>query len=76
MTHRETGYAQLLLTIAFVVGYFLTLRDFVHGNIRVPIEWKDTLQALLALLTGGVMLILNYWFARQRQSTNPTGESP
>ena len=71
MTHRETGYAQLLLTVVFVVGYFITLRDFIHGNIKVPIEWKETLQALLTLLTGGVMLILNYWFARQRQSTDP-----
>jgi hypothetical protein len=69
MTHRETGYAQLLLTVVFVVGYFITLSDFIHGNIKVPIEWKETLQALLTLLTGGVMLILNYWFARQRQST-------
>ena len=74
MTHRETGYAQILLTLVFVVGYFVTLRDFVHGNIRVPIEWKDTLQALIALLTGGVMLILNYWFARQRMSTNSSGD--
>lgn len=73
MTHRETGYAQIILTIAFLVGYFVTLRDFVHGNVRVPIEWKETLQALLSVLTAGVLLILQYWFSRQRTSTDPRG---
>jgi hypothetical protein len=71
MTHRETGYAQCVLTVVFLVGYFVTLRDFVHGNVKVPIEWKETLQALLSVLTAGVLLILNYWFARQRGSTDP-----
>lgn len=70
MTHRITAYAQIILSTVFVVGYFLTLRDFVHGNIRVPLEWKDTLQALLSLLTAGVLLILNYWFARHRASSD------
>lgn len=70
MTHRETGYMQAALTFVFVIGYFVTLRDFVHGNIRVPPEWKETLQNLLTLLTSGVLMILGYWFARQRASTD------
>lgn len=71
MSHRATAYAQILLSAIFVIGYFWTLRDFVHGNVKVPIEWKDTLQALLSLLTAGVLLILNYWFARHRASSDP-----
>lgn len=69
MTHRGTGYAQILLTAIFVIGYFWTLHDFIHGNVRVPVEWKETLQSLLTLLTGGMLMILSYWFQRQRQST-------
>jgi hypothetical protein len=68
MSHRLTACAQIILSALFVTGYFVTLRDFVHGHIKVPIEWKDTLQALLSLLTAGVLLILNYWFARHRAS--------
>lgn len=71
MTHRETAYAQVLLTIIFLVGYFWVLTDFVHGRIQTPPEWKDTLQALISLLTAGVLLILQYWFSRQRTSTDP-----
>lgn len=68
MTHRETGYAQILLTMTFLVGYFVVLNSFIQGKVTTPPEWKDTVQALIAVLTGGVLLILNFWFARQRSS--------
>lgn len=71
MTHRETGYMQGLLTLAFLTGYYFTLHAFIEGRVKTPVEWEDTLKSLLAVLTGGVLLILNYWFARQRSSENP-----
>jgi hypothetical protein len=71
MTHRETGYAQILLTIIFLIGYFVVLTSFLKGKAIVDPTWKDTVQALISVLTGGVLLILNYWFARQRSSENP-----
>lgn len=71
MTHRETGYAQILLTMTFLVGYFVVLHKFISGDVRVPLDWKDTLQTLLSVLTAGVLLILQYWFSRQRYSTDP-----
>lgn len=71
MTHREVGYMQAFLTIIFVVGYFWTLRDFIHGRISVPTEWRETLQGLMNLLTGGLLTMIAFWFARQRQSTDP-----
>ena len=58
--------AQVLLSILFIGGYFLVLSEFIHGRINVPSEWKDTLQSLLSLLTGGVLIILHYWFSRSR----------
>lgn len=72
MTHRHTAYFQAALTLVFFVGYFFTLRDFLHGDIKVSIDWKETIQNLLVVLTTGVLLILNYWFQRQRTSTDPT----
>lgn len=71
MTHRETGYAQAILTLAFLIGYFVVLSDFIHGRVMVDPAWRDTLQTLLSVLTAGVLLILQYWFSRQRASTNP-----
>lgn len=71
MTHRETAYAQVLLTVLYFVGYFVTLNAFIEGRVRTPLEWRDTLGVLLAVLTTGIPLILAYWFQRQRQSTAP-----
>ncbi len=69
MTHRETAYAQVALTTLYFVGYFFTLHAFIEGRIKTPQEWKDTLAALLSVLTTGIPLILAYWFQRQRVST-------
>ena len=71
MTHRETAYAQVFLTLLYFVGYFLTLHAFIEGRIKTPPEWRDTLAALLSVLTTGIPLILAYWFQRQRTSENP-----
>lgn len=72
MTHRETGYAQIILTLVFLVGYFVVLSTFLHGKAVVDPTWKDTIQTLLSVLTAGVLLILQYWFSRQRGSTDPS----
>jgi hypothetical protein len=69
MTHKETAYAQILLSAIFLVGYFVVLYDFTHGKVTVGAEWKDTIQALLAVLTTNVVMIVGYWFSRQRDST-------
>ncbi len=76
MTHRATAYAQIILSAIFLTGYFVTLWDFVHGRVHVPVEWKDTLGSLLSVLTASVLQILSYWFARQRGSTDSTVVKP
>ncbi len=72
MTHRETGYAQILLTLVFMCGYFFVLHAFISGNVKVPPDWRDVLQTLIAVLTGAVMTIVGFWFSRQRQSSDPS----
>lgn len=76
MTHREVGYMQGLLTIVYLVGYFITLHAFIDGKVKTPLEWQDTLKALLAVLTAGVGTILYFWFNRSRNSTDPQPETP
>jgi hypothetical protein len=71
MTNRETGYMQTLLTMLYLVGYFLTLHAFIEGRVKTPLEWQDTLKSLLAVLTAGVLSILYFWFNRSRGSAPP-----
>jgi protein-S-isoprenylcysteine O-methyltransferase Ste14 len=71
MTHKETAYAQIGLTVLFIVGYFLVLFMFMAGIVRVPSDFKDAFTALLGVITASVVQILGYWFARQRPDTPP-----
>lgn len=71
LTDKATAYAQIILSVVFVAGYFWVLNDFIHGRAKVSLEWKDTIGTLLGTLTAGVLLVLNYWFSRQRQSEKP-----
>jgi len=67
-TDRVVAIAQIILSAVFLIGYFAMLYLFITGNVATPLDWKDTLAALLSVLTAGVLLILNYWFQRQRQT--------
>jgi len=72
LSHRGTAYAQILLSCLFIGGYFIVLTMFVLGHAKPPVEYKELVSALLSVLTAGVLLILNFWFARQRESKEPT----
>lgn len=68
---RLVAWAQIIMAVVFIGGYFLCLWDFIHGKISTPPEWKDTVQALISLLTAGVLQILHYFFQRQREPDDP-----
>lgn len=68
LSSKATAYAQILLSVVFIVGYFWVLSDFIHGRVSVDEKWKDTIGNLLSILTAAVLLILNYWFSRHRTS--------
>lgn len=68
LTHRETAYAQILLTILFIGGYFIILWTFMKGEVRVQADYKDAFTALLGVLTASVVQLMSYWFSRQRTS--------
>ena len=71
LSDKATAYAQVILSIVFIVGYFWVLSDFIHGRISIAIEWKDTIGSLLSILTAMVLQIGNYWFSRHRTSEKP-----
>lgn len=71
LTHRGTAYVQALLSFLFIGAYFVILLRFMAGGVHVPAEFKDAFTALLGVLTATVVMICNFWFSRQRQSTDP-----
>ncbi len=61
--------AQVVLSVGFVGGYFALVWQFMVGNVHVPDDFKDAFLTLLGVLTGGVSLVLSYWFSRQREQS-------
>lgn len=76
VTRRVVAASQLVLSVLFVGGYFVILSEFIHGRISIPIEWKDTIQALLSVLTGGVLTVLHFWFNRSRPEDPKDNDGP
>lgn len=69
-TERLVGFAQIVISVLFLCGYFAVLSLFLLGYIKTPPEWRDALIALLGVITGAVGTIMSFWFARSR----PQGE--
>lgn len=63
--------AQVILSAVFIIGYFFLLWRFLEGHVKVPSDYKDMFVTLIGVLTGGVGLILAFWFQRQREQTPP-----
>jgi hypothetical protein len=66
LNERFTCWAQVVLSIVYIGGYFAVLFTTQLGYIRVPTDFKDSFNTLLGALTAGVLLILQFWFSRQR----------
>jgi len=66
--NRDTilGIAQIAISLLFLTGYFAVLAMFLTGWVKTPEMWRDALIALLGVITGGVGVILAFWFARSR----------
>jgi len=75
LTARITAMAQVGLSALFMIGYFLMLGLFLTGYVKTPPEWKDTLGALLSVLTAGALLILQFWFSRERSKEPTSGNN-
>jgi hypothetical protein len=56
----------VLLSAIFLAGYFYVLKQFLEGVVEVASVWRDQIGIMLGVLTGGVMIVMNFWFSRHR----------
>lgn len=67
----------MVLSIVFLLGYFWVLRQFLEGLVQVATVWRDQIGIMLGVLTGGVMIVLQFWFSRHRtQEPDKDKEEP
>ena len=71
MNDRFVAWAQLLLSMLFLSGYFLVIILFMLGYANIPTDYKEAFSGLLSLMTGGGLTVLYFWFSRARAQALP-----
>lgn len=70
---RDRGQSiQAMLSVAYTVGYFLTLASFVFGWANVSVEYQDMTMTLIGALAAPQLQILNFWFGSSKGSGDKT----
>lgn len=65
-------WPQIILSSAFLFGYFLTLILLLTGEVHVPPEWKDTFSIVFGVITANLPHIMAFWFGSSFGSKEKT----
>lgn len=68
MSKHISLVAQIVLTIVFMVGYLWVLREFMGGHVKVSTDLLELFKALISIITGSLLTIVNFWFMSSRSS--------
>jgi len=68
MNQNSLLVAQIGLSVLFVVGFFTILILFMLGYVKVPTDYKEAFAGFLGVLSGQIVNVMAYWFARQRDA--------
>lgn len=67
LTHRTAAFAQVGLSYFFLAGFFAALLAEGLGYIKLDV---------MGQLAPMAMLVLSFWFQRQRESAEPQAAPP
>lgn len=63
---KFTGYVQAVLTVVFIVGYFIILYLMLTGNVGMNEATREYVGPMVLLLTASVSQVMYFWFQRSR----------
>jgi hypothetical protein len=69
ITHQQAFIAQFSMSILFTIGYFAVVILILLGYMKVPTDGREAFTGLIGVLTTTEVIIIGYWFSRQRQTT-------
>ena len=72
--YRVNYWPQILLSVAFIGGYFAVLGLILTGKVahELPTEWQAAAQTIVGILTAAVTTILGFWFGSSFGSREKT----
>lgn len=62
MATATTLWPQAILTMLFVVGYFMLMYLLLSGQVVIPQATRDMIAIMLGVLTSGIPMMLKFWF--------------
>lgn len=65
-------WPQIILSMAFITGYFTIVILLLTGQVVVPEALKDVLVALIAIMSASVTAIMGFWFGSSFGSREKT----
>ena len=76
ISHNQAAWAQIGLSMLYTIGLFSIIIIVITGHASIPPDSKDIVNSILTLLTGGQVIIIGYWFSRQRQTADELAKEP
>jgi hypothetical protein len=65
-------WPQIILSGAFMFGYFTTLILLLLGEVKIEPEWKDVLMIIIGVITANIPTIMQFWFGSSFGSREKT----
>lgn len=62
MALQKTMWPQIVLSVVFLLGYFLVLKALFDGTIVIEENMRGIVALLLGVLTTNVPIIMAFWF--------------
>lgn len=72
---KMMAWAQIGLSVLFIVGTFLIIGLYELGHAHFSADQGKDFSSTLNWLTGACMLVMFFWFQRQRSAGIPDGSN-
>ncbi len=76
MTRLPKKTPQFVISILFIVGYFITLGLFLSGIAKPDPEYQELVKSLITVLTAVVLLIAQFWIGSSAGSKDKDDPKP
>jgi hypothetical protein len=74
-TDKMLAWAQIGLSVLFIVGTFLVIGFYELGFTHFNADQDKSFSSTMSWLTGACLIIIYFWFQRQRTAGIPDSSS-
>jgi hypothetical protein len=70
-TDKMMAWAQIGLSVLFILGTFIIIGSYELGYAKFSVDQQKDFSSTMNWLTGACLIIIYFWFQRQRTSGIP-----